>query len=200
MNKIMFAGLVSSLAILGGCSTTQMSDNDPGIMERPVDMVGQNDKPYTDVNIPTWFLEAPKDTSEDIYGAGSGLSSDLQFSIDKAMHQAKIVLADKLKNTVSAEFKTYIADNSEIGGMTIEESQRISKSGFKDVDVSEYEVVNKAIYKDVDEFRTYVLLTLKRKLQEEMDRVNKEQNVTTPVDIEKIESTRDTARQALDSL
>lgn len=198
MNKIMMAGLVSSLAVMGGCSSINTQESDVPLMVEP-DMKEVVDRPPLPDNIPTWYIDLPKDNDEIIHGSGSGVSSDLQFALDKAMHQAKIVLADKMSNTVSAELQTYVADDSSIGnGMTVEETQRISKSGFKNVDVSGYEVINKAIYKEADKFRTYVLLLLKRKLEEEL--AQSEKHIVTPVDMEKIEATRTNARQALSDL
>ena len=111
--------------------------------------------------IPNWYINVPSDGEEKIYGSGSGLSSDLQFSIDKAIHQAKVVLGDKISNEVSAELKTYMSDNSQIGnGVTVEETQKVSKSGFKNVDISKYDITNKEVYKEDDKFRTYILLEI----------------------------------------
>ena len=52
-------------------------------------------------SIPKWYVNTPEDEDGLIFGSGTGLSSDLQFSMDKAMHQAKVVLGDKISNTVS---------------------------------------------------------------------------------------------------
>ena len=111
--------------------------------------------------IPEWYVDLPKDEENSIHGAGTGLSSDLQFSMDKAMHQAKVTLGDKINNKVSMEMKTYIADNSATGfGMAVEETQKVSKSGFKGVDVSEYVVIDKAVRLEGMSYRTYVLLAV----------------------------------------
>ena len=77
------------------------------------------------------------------------------------MHQAKVTLGDKINNKVSMEMKTYIADNSATGfGMAVEETQKVSKSGFKGVDVSEYVVIDKAVRLEGMSYRTYVLLAV----------------------------------------
>ena len=196
MNKVMFAGLVSSLALLGGCSSMQIDKNDSGIMveEGMTEIV---DSPGRSDSIPNWYIDLPNDSSDRIYGSGSGLSSDLQFSLDKALHQAKIVLGDKMSNTVSSEIKTYMSDNSSVGsGITVEETQRVSKSGFKDVDISKYNIENKEVFKEDTKFRAYILLSLDPRGRNEKP----QDNVATPVEIEAIKQAQDNARATLNDL
>ena len=205
MNNLKFAGLITSLAVLGGCQLTQeVAQDDPGIMVIPdaVEVVDTPPVPEVKNNlpdgIPDWYINLPRDTEEKIYGSGAGLSSDLQFSMDKAMHQAKIVLGDKISTKVSAEIKTYMADNSSVGnGITVEETQRVSKSGFKDIDVSSYEIINKSVYQERNKFRAFILLSL--------DILNKEErkaadHTTTPVDMNVIQKAQDEARESMNSL
>ena len=201
MSKLKFAGLITSLAVLGGCSNfnQQPDPNDEGIMVVP-DKIELSDAPPTvqlPDDIPEWYINLPRDSEEKIYGSGAGLSSDLQFSIDKAMHQAKIVLGDKISSNVSAEIKTYMADNSSIGqGVTVEETQRVSKSGFRNIDVSSYEIVNKYVYRERNKFRSFILLSLD--ITNKDDRVNTD--ITTPVDIDAINRAQDEARETLNNL
>jgi hypothetical protein len=204
MNKLMFAGLVSSLALLGGCSSNPMDDNHVGIIERPEDIIVPDKPPEPEVvqeipdGIPDWYINLPKDSEEKIYGSGAGLSSDLQFSIDKAMHQAKIVLGDKISTNVSAEIKTYMADNSSIGGgMTVEETQRVSKSGFKNIDVSAYEILNKSVYRERNKFRSFILLSLD--ITDKEERIQSD-HVITPVDIESVKRAQEEARKSMNEL
>jgi hypothetical protein len=205
MNNLKFAGLITSLAVLGGCQLTQeVAQDDPGIMVVPDVVEVVDTPPVPEVknnlpdNIPDWYINLPRDTEEKIYGSGAGLSSDLQFSMDKAMHQAKIVLGDKISTKVSAEIKTYMADNSSVGnGITVEETQRVSKSGFKDIDVSSYEIINKSVYQERNKFRAFILLSL--------DILNKEErkaadHTTTPVDMNVIQKAQDEARESMNSL
>ena len=203
MSKLKFAGLIASLAVLGGCSslTEKIDENDPGIMVIP-DKASLDDRSFDQVlqlpeNIPDWYINLPRDTEEKIYGSGAGLSSDLQFSMDKAMHQAKIVLGDKISSKVSAEIKTYMADNSSIGqGVTVEETQRVSKSGFKNIDVSSYEIVKKHVYRERNKFRSFVLLGLD--ITNKDDRTSTD--VVTPVDINAINKAQEDARSTLNNL
>ena len=157
--KPLMAVLAISMLGLGACSSSPFSGKGE---KTSLSNIGTIDKDgqRSDL-IPNWYINVPKDGEEKIYGSGSGLSSDLQFSIDKAIHQAKVVLGDKISNEVSAELKTYMSDNSQIGnGITVEETQKVSKSGFKNVDISKYDITNKEVYKEDDKFRTYILLEI----------------------------------------
>lgn len=143
-------------------------------------------------SIPDWYINTPEDREDLIFGSGTGLSSDLQFSMDKALHQAKVVLGDKINNTVSAEIKTYVADNSATGtGLVVEETQKVSKSGYKDVDVSEYDVIEKAVTLEGISFRTYVLLKVDP---------SGRKNSTPVVNQSDIEAAQAKARESLDNL
>ena len=143
-------------------------------------------------SIPKWYVNTPEDKDGMIFGSGTGLSSDLQFSMDKAMHQAKVVLGDKISNNVSAEMKSYIADNSAIGAsMAVEETQKVSKSGYKNIDVSEYEVVDKTVTLEGISYRTYVLLSV--------DPAGRKKEAPS-VTVEDVQSAQAKAKEALDNL
>src|SRR6056300_552455 len=100
---------VGALLLLGGCSSNQIDDNHPGIMK--IDDVANPIATSNIEGIPQWFLSLPEDTPEQIYAVGTGVSDDMQFSFDKALHSAKVTLGDKMVSKSSAEIKSYISDN-----------------------------------------------------------------------------------------
>jgi hypothetical protein len=184
MKKLLLA---SALVALGGCSSFG-GDKSEGVALMDEKVVEPVDTPVVvedtvtikkEDQVPAWFLKLPEDTEVSLYGAGSGLSMDLQFSMDKAMHQAKLILGDKLSNKVSMEIQSYISDTSRAGA-TIEDTKKVSKSGYKNVDVSAYKVIEKAVFKERSRFRTYVLLEI-----DPSDRPIVADS-TTPVEIEAI--------------
>jgi hypothetical protein len=186
MSKLKFAGLIFSLAVLGGCSSN------PNNVE-VVDVNNQRVEPAA-LNVPEWYLNLPSDSEEKIYAAGSGISSDLQFSLEKALHQAKVALGDKISNYVSSEFKTFISDNSTIGNnTTVEETQRVSKSGFKNIDISNYKVENKTIVKEEPNYRSFIMLSVEG-VAKRKPALKKE---TSQADIDKAAQA---ARESLNSL
>jgi hypothetical protein len=189
--------LASALVALGGCSS--FGDKSEGVALMDEKVVEPIDTPVVvedtvtikkEDQVPAWFLDLPDDTEVSLYGAGSGLSMDLQFSMDKAMHQAKLILGDKLSNKVSMEIQSYISDTSRAGA-TIEDTKKVSKSGYKNVDVSAYKVIEKAVFKERSRFRTYVLLEI-----DPSDRPIVADS-TTPVEIEGI---RAESQEALNNL
>ena len=189
--KPLMAVLAISMPGLGACSSSPFSGKSE---KTSLSNIGTIDKDgqRSDL-IPNWYINVPKDGEEKIYGSGSGLSSDLQFSIDKAIHQAKVVLGDKISNEVSAELKTYMSDNSQIGnGITVEETQKVSKSGFKNVDISQYDITNKEVYKEDDKFRTYILL--------EIDPRGRKSNKAVVVKQSDIDDAQAESRKALGNL
>jgi hypothetical protein len=137
---MLFAGLLA----LGGCSSLPMVGDKSEMVE-----VKSSD------GIPLWYIEPQSDTEQTVYGAGTGESADIQFALDKAMHQAKVALGDKLSTIVSSEMKGYTTD-------TTSEMQKISKTGFANVDVSKYRVEKKTVSKEQNKFRVYVLLSVNR--------------------------------------
>jgi len=196
MNNLKFAGLITSLAVLAGCSSIQQNEKaDVEIIDLNQEVVDTPPVVARQDNIPDWYLNLPEDTEQAIFGSGTGLSSDLQFSIDKALHQAKIVLGDKLSNTVSSQIKTYMTDNTSMGTLVVEETQRVSKSGFKNIDISKYKVINKDVVREADRYRAFILLTI-----DPAGREIDTKDVVQPVDIQVIESAQQSARQSMDNL
>lgn len=143
--------LVVAIALaLTGCSTFTKKDFTE--IEKTDGQVGK---------VPTWFIEPQKDEGKVIYGAGTGLSDDLQFSMDKAMHEAKVVLGDKISSKASSTVSRFVTDDS-AGSQsgTIQRTEKVSSTGFTGINVSSYDVVNRAIFKELNMYRAYVLLKL----------------------------------------
>tara|TARA_R100000734_G_C3318430_1_gene112567 strand:- start:1262 stop:1828 length:567 start_codon:yes stop_codon:yes gene_type:complete len=188
MKNLVTTGLVlTSVFALGACGLNSKAAK-VEITKEMIDIV-QAERAES---IPAWYVDLPEDQEDKIFGAGTGLSSDLQFSMDKAMHQAKVTLGDKINNSVSGEFKTYMADNSAIGtGMAVEETQKVSKSGFKNVDVSEYSVIDKAVTMEGISFRTYVLMSVDP---------GGRKNTQPTVSVDDVQAAQEKARTALDNL
>jgi len=185
--------IASSFLLMGGCSSITGGGGKSDLIG--LHAPGGENTQREDM-IPSWFINLPGDGEEKVYGSGSGLSTDLQFAIDKAIHQAKTVLGDKISNEVSSELKTYMADNSNVGGgITVEETQKVSKSGFKNIDISNYEIVKKDVFKEEEKFRAYILL--------EIDpRGRKKTRSREPIVITKedLDAAQDKAREALGKL
>ena len=156
MNRIaLITAMGLAIVLMTGCSSTETK---PTSVEDTLTV-----KQVKKENIvPTFFLKHPQDTKEQIFSAATGKSDDMQFAMDKALHDAKVTLGDKLGGKIGAEMKRFIADNGAGGmGTSVQETELVSKAGFKSVDVSGFVVENKAVFKEGGHFRAFVLVSLK---------------------------------------
>mgnify|MGYP003134592631 FL=1 len=88
MKNLVTTGLVlTSVFALGACGLNSKAAK-VEITKEMIDIV-QAERAES---IPAWYVDLPEDQEDKIFGAGTGLSSDLQFSMDKAMHQAKVLM------------------------------------------------------------------------------------------------------------
>ena len=91
----------------------------------------------------------------------------MQLSVDKAMHDAKVELADKMYHKINADFKRFITDSGNVtSGNTVQETTKISQNVIAQVMVSGYKVINKQIINIDGQFRTFVLLEYNTELFE----------------------------------
>ena len=99
------------------------------------------------------------DTNDRIYAVATGVAEDMQLSVDKAMHDAKLELADKMYHKINADFKRFITDSGSVSaGNTVQETTKISQNVIERVMVNKYRIINKQILNVGGKFRTFVLL------------------------------------------
>ena len=112
-----------------------------------------------DTTAPNWFQKYPLDTDDTIYAVATGVAEDMQLSVDKALHDAKLELADKMYHKINADFKRFISDNGNVSsGNTIQETTKISQNVIERVMVNKYKIINKQIINVGGQFRTFILL------------------------------------------
>ena len=141
-----------------GCTTTEETKTE-AVFNPETHKLKQTSK--KEQVVPVWYLAYPKDEVDKIYSSATAISDDMQFSMDKSVHDAKVMMGDKLSSRVGSETKRYISDNGAGGmGVSIQETEQVSKSGFKNTDVSGYVVENKAVFVENKHYRSYVLLSL----------------------------------------
>lgn len=94
-NVIMTYMLACSIGVISsGCSTVGLGKKDENkLVEVPKGKTSE---------IPEWFLEKEEDSSRDLTATATGVSKDMQFSIDKATLDAKVQLAAKLGTKVDS--------------------------------------------------------------------------------------------------
>jgi hypothetical protein len=110
--------------------------------------------------VPKWFFDYPKDSEEAVYAVATGQSDDMQFAIDKAMHDAKVSIADKLQNYVNGDFTRVITDSgSVINGNTSQKTTKITQSIIDELPMGGYVVENKVVKNEGNSYRAFVLVT-----------------------------------------
>lgn len=138
-------------ALLTACSSTN------GVKIADGTRTIEHTKP-TKVEVPEWYLQVPREERA-IYAVASEMSSDMQFSIDRAIMSATRDIAFKLNNEVSQKFRDYTAEtgNGETGTIT-RDTERMSISNSNFVNIVGVERVRTEVYREGNRFRSYVLV------------------------------------------
>ena len=110
-------------------------------------------------NIPDWFKKQPEDTSN-IFSAGTAVTPDLQFSVDAAVLNAKVVLADRINSRMRSQAKQFKAKvgSGDLDASVISEFERAVKNITADTDVSGYHMAEVEVVPHGTQYRAFVLL------------------------------------------
>ena len=138
--------ILFSLIILTSCIKSNEA------LEKKIDF--QN----TSENIPSWYL-SEDEWDNIIVSVGTGVSSDLQMSYDKALLIAKKNLAGKIKSFIYNEIESINKENFLI--TTKEDLETFKQSTYQYIsqEISGYKITNKKIIPLSNKFRTYVRIS-----------------------------------------
>ena len=148
MSKVLVSLLIA--VTLVGCSSTgvKIADGNKTI---------ETTKPPT-VDMPAWYLDVPREEAA-MYAAATEMSTDLQFSIDRALMSAKRELAFKLENEVSQKFRDYTAETGSGETGTInKDTERLTISNSKFVNLVGVERVRTHVVREGNRYRAFVLV------------------------------------------
>ena len=158
-NKLALLGCVSMIA-LSGCQTTQDKAM-PGTTEQVnVTYEYKRDRVQEQINnIPDWFKKQPDDETN-IFSSGTAVTPDLQFSIDAAVLNAKVILADRINSRMRSQAKQFKAKvgSGDLDAAVISEFERAVKNITADTDVSGYHMSEVEIVPHGTQYRAFVLL------------------------------------------
>lgn len=148
MKRILALALVALLAACSSSKGVKIADGTRTI---------ESTKP-TKVEVPEWYLQVPREERA-IYAVASEMSSDMQFSIDRAIMSATRDIAFKLNNEVSQKFRDYTAEtgSGETGTIT-RDTERMSISNSNFVNIVGVERIRTEVYREGNRFRAYVLV------------------------------------------
>lgn len=153
LSTVVFSGL------FGACATTK-----PGTPEATYKEQQENKemlkKQVTEsvAEAPEWFTQPPEDTIR-INAVATDYSTDMQLAIDKAVHDAKAHLADKLQGLMNGKVKKYIAETGVADNVEMtKEFSKVSSGLFTNVSLSGYTVAKQKVIPQGNGYRAYVLV------------------------------------------
>ena len=159
VSKSALMGCVSLVA-LSACQTTQDSAV-PGTSKAVnVTYEYKRDRVKEQLdNIPDWFKKQP-DESENIFSAGTAVTPDMQFSIDAAVLNAKVILADRINSRLRSQTKQFKAKvgSGDLDASVMSELERAVKNIIADTDVSGYHLKEVEVFPHGTQYRAFVLL------------------------------------------
>jgi len=177
MKHLVIAGAV--VALMAGCASAPKADAPlasptPSVSkDQTMPAQGKLDSPLT-IDIPSWFIKAPPTTDDFVYVTGTGYSSDLAMSREKALLDAQMKLADKINGEINALIKQQKNDNA--GNVYNDKTSLTIKKVIARTSITGYHLEDSRIVAENRNYRTFVLLRypmgdanrlLKDKLQRE---------------------------------
>jgi len=158
-SKITLLGAVSILA-LSACSSVQDTAI-PGVGKKDaaVYQYKRNRVEEQVSNIPDWFKKQPQDTGN-IYSAGTSVTPEMQFSVDVAVLNAKVILADRINSRLQSQAKQFKAKlgSGDLDASVMTEIERAVKNIIADTDVSGYHLKEVEVFPHGTQYRAFVLL------------------------------------------
>ena len=109
--------------------------------------------------IPSWYNEMPEKKGS-IFTVGSATAPDLQFAVDVATINAKVVLADRINGKLKSMTKSWMAKlgQTDIDATVMMEIEKVSKNIIANVDVAGDSPVKVDVFPAGTQYRAFVLL------------------------------------------
>ena len=155
-SKIIMMSAVSVLA-LTACSATQ--DEEVSKIQK-VTYEYKRDRVQEQIStIPEWFKLMPTD-NDNIFSAGTSVTPDMQFAIDAAVLNAKVILADHINSRLRSQIKQFRAKvgDGDLDATVMTELEKAVKNITANTDVSGYHIANLEVVPHGTQYRAYVLL------------------------------------------
>jgi hypothetical protein len=156
--------LIATVALLGACAGKPPMGT-PEYLAYQAEQKSQQRVASMDTtlkNAPDWYKNQ-QDFPGHFVAAGSDVSTDMQFAIDKAMMVAKIALAGQIGSNISATLKSFISESGDaVDSVTSTEVERVAKEVIAEVRVHSYEIVKHQVIREGSQYRAYVLLKMSR--------------------------------------
>jgi len=136
------------------------------------------------IDIPQWYLKPPAATDDYIYFSGTGYSSDLAMSREKALLDSQVKLADTINGAMNAMIKQQKSDNA--GSLINDKTSVTVKKIIANTILTGYRIEDTKIVGENRSYRTFVLVRypigttntlLKERLQRESQHDDSDQTL-----------------------
>lgn len=150
---------IAAALVLSACGQSNLEKRAEFLKSDAGQNVERKDKAIA--MIPDWYTDVPQ-KPEAVYSTGTSVSQSLQFSVDKAVLDAKVALADRINGKLSASQKRFLAEISKGSGKpstsVLYENERVAKNVIAEVAVNGYNVHKSKIVRDGQAYRAFVML------------------------------------------
>ena len=155
MNTKLMASVSTLALVLSACASQE-----PKPLAETPEVIYKTAKVNAAVSvIPSWYNEMPEKKGS-IFTVGSATAPDLQFAVDVATINAKVVLADRINGKLKSMTKSWMAKlgQTDVDATVMMEIEKVSKNIIANVDVAGYSPVNLDVFPAGTQYRAFVLL------------------------------------------
>ena len=155
MNTKLMASVSTLALVLSACASQE-----PKPMAETPEVIYKTAKVKSAVSIvPSWYNEMPEKKGS-IFTVGSAVAPDLQFAVDIATMNAKVVLADRINGKLKSLTKSWMAKlgQTDVDASVMTEIEKVSKNVIANVDVSGYNPSKVDVFPSGTQYRAFVLL------------------------------------------
>ena len=155
MNTKLMASVSALALVLSACASQE-----PKPMAETPEVIYKTAKVKAAVSIvPDWYNEMPEKKGS-IFTVGSAVAPDLQFAVDIATMNAKVVLADRINGKLKSLTKSWMAKigQTDVDASVMTEIEKVTKNVIANVDVSGYNPTKVDVFPSGTQYRAFVLL------------------------------------------
>jgi len=155
MNTKLMASVSALALVLSACASQE-----PKPLAETPEVIYKTAKVKAAVSIvPDWYNEMPEKEGS-IFTVGAAVAPDLQFAVDIATMNAKVVLADRINGKLKSLTKSWMAKigQTDVDASVMTEIEKVSKNVIANVDVSGYNPTKVDVFPSGTQYRAFVLL------------------------------------------
>ena len=155
MNTKLMASVSTLALVLSACASQE-----PKPLAETPEVIYKTAKVKSAVSIvPSWYNEMPEKKGS-IFTVGSAVAPDLQFAVDIATMNAKVVLADRINGKLKSLTKSWMAKigSTDVDANVMTEIEKVSKNVIANVDVAGYNPTKVDVFPSGTQYRAFVLL------------------------------------------